>query len=64
MAAQASILPKKQQNRRTEQAAAPVEEQIRLRAYQIYLQRGDQSGSEIQDWLQAEAELTSATDTK
>jgi hypothetical protein len=64
MAAQASILSKKQQNRRTEQALTPAQEQIRTRAYQIYLQRGGQSGSEIEDWLQAEAELSAATDTK
>ena len=63
MAAQASILSKKQ-NRRSEHAASPAEEQIRLRAYQLYLQRGGQSGSEIQDWLQAEAELSSGIDTK
>jgi hypothetical protein len=64
MAAQASILSKKQQNRRTEQALTPAQEQIRVRAYQIYLQRGGQSGSEIEDWLQAEAELSAATDIK
>jgi Protein of unknown function (DUF2934) len=64
MAAQASILSKRQQNRRTEQTTAPAEEQIRVRAYQIYLQRGDQSGSEIQDWLQAEAELNSGIEGK
>ncbi len=59
MAAQAPIFPKKQQNRRIEQKSAPVpvEEQIRLRAYELYTQRGGQSGSEIEDWLQAEAEL-------
>jgi hypothetical protein len=36
---------------------ADREEEIRLRAYQIYLQRGGQDGSELQDWLQAEAEV-------
>ena len=59
MAAQAPIFPKKQQNRRAGQKAAtmPVEEQIRLRAFEIYMQRGSQAGSEIEDWLQAEAEI-------
>jgi len=61
MAAQPSPLPKKQQRPRTGQPALqpvlPVEEQIRLRAYEIYLQRRDQPGSEIEDWLQAEAQL-------
>lgn len=34
------------------------EEEIRLRAYDIYLQRGGQPGYELEDWLQAERELT------
>ena len=35
----------------------PTFEQIRQRAYEIYLSRGDQPGDEFQDWLQAEREL-------
>ena len=35
------------------------EQQIRIRAYEIYLQRGGQPGNELEDWLQAEGELTS-----
>ena len=31
--------------------------EIRLRAYEIYLQRGEQPGRELDDWLQAEREL-------
>ena len=31
--------------------------QIEERAYQIYLERGDRPGGEVDDWLQAEAEL-------
>ena len=34
------------------------EEEIRNRAYEIYLQRGRQPGYEVEDWLQAERELT------
>ncbi len=34
------------------------EQEIRDRAYEIYLQRGAQPGYEVQDWLQAERELT------
>ena len=34
------------------------EEEIRDRAYEIYLQRGGQPGDELGDWLQAEGELT------
>ncbi len=35
------------------------EQEIRNRAYEIYLQRGGQSGHEMEDWLQAERELSS-----
>ena len=40
--------------------AEPLEDRIRRRAYEIYLERGDQPGSELTDWLQAEAELRDA----
>jgi hypothetical protein len=33
------------------------DEEIRLRAYEIYLERGEASGLELDDWLQAEREL-------
>ena len=33
-----------------------LEEQIRRRAYELYLRRGGQSGLELDDWLQAEEE--------
>jgi Protein of unknown function (DUF2934) len=32
-------------------------EEIRRRAYEIYRERGEQSGRELDDWLQAEREL-------
>ena len=35
-----------------------LEREIRDRAYEIYLQRGAQPGYELEDWLQAERELT------
>ena len=34
------------------------EQEIRHRAYEIYLERGAQPGYELEDWLQAEGELT------
>ena len=42
--------------------AAPVghaarDVEIRRRAYEIYLERGEQPGRELDDWLQAEREL-------
>jgi hypothetical protein len=33
------------------------EEEIRRRAYEIYLERGEQQGRELDDWFQAEREL-------
>ena len=36
----------------------PVYEEIALRAYQIYLERGCTAGDATQDWLLAEQELT------
>jgi len=53
MAARATVKPKKQQPK-----PIPVEDQIRQRAYQIYLDRGDQEGTALDDWLQAETEIT------
>jgi len=64
MAAQPSPLSRKQQRRKAEQLAGPLqpatsrEEQIRQRAYEIYLQRGELAGSEMEDWLQAESEVS------
>ena len=37
----------------------PTTEQIRNRAYEIYVSRGDAPGDELQDWLLAERELLS-----
>lgn len=42
----------------------PVEERIRRRAYDLYVRRGNQSGSETDDWLQAEEEVRSAEELK
>jgi hypothetical protein len=38
-------------------ATSSLEERIQLRAYELSLQRGNQSGSELNDWLQAEQEV-------
>ena len=35
----------------------PSREEIRLRAYEIHLERGGLPGNELDDWLQAEREL-------
>jgi Protein of unknown function (DUF2934) len=41
-------------------AALPSTDDIAKRAYELYLQRGSESGYELEDWLQAEAELVAA----
>ena len=38
----------------------PLEERIRRRAYDLYVQRGNQSGSALDDWLRAEEEIRRA----
>lgn len=35
-----------------------LQDQIRRRAYEFYEQRGGEDGHELDDWLQAESELT------
>ena len=39
------------------QVVANVEEQIRARAYELYLQRNGNGGSAVQDWLRAQEEI-------
>jgi hypothetical protein len=51
MAGRAPIAPKPSKEN------LPLEEQIRDRAYELYLKRGGEDGSELDDWLQAEAEI-------
>ena len=38
-------------------ADSPRLEEIRVRAYEIYMERGGQPGHDLEDWLQAEREL-------
>jgi hypothetical protein len=56
MAGSAMIRPR----RNTEPQRLRLEDRIRQRAYEIYLQRGGQNGSELHDWLQAEEEVLRA----
>ena len=44
--------------------ALPLEERIRLRAHELYVDRGNESGSEMDDWLQAEEELSAAEEER
>jgi len=41
----------------TQPEGLPLEERIRQRAHEIYLERGGEDGSEMEDWLQAEQEI-------
>ena len=47
---------------RETQVPPSVEEQIRLRAYHLYLQRGGRGGSPEQDWLRAKEEICGQQD--
>jgi hypothetical protein len=42
----------------------PLEERVRQRAYELYVQRGNESGSEIEDWLSAEDEIRNTEEQK
>lgn len=47
--------------RRSHQTTASpseLQERIRRRAYELYEQRGREVGHELDDWLQAESEVT------
>ena len=45
---------------KSNETATPNDDAIAKRAYELYLQRGSVSGHELDDWLEAEAELSSA----
>ena len=42
----------------TTASTSDLQEQIRCRAYELYEQRGGVEGHDLEDWLQAEFELT------
>jgi hypothetical protein len=63
MAARATVTPKKSVQK-PESANIPVQERIRQRAYDLYLQRGGADGSADDDWLQAETEMAAEFDQK
>jgi hypothetical protein len=54
---------KKRQNRNGEkqkfaESAEQVREKIRRRAYEFFALRGKEDGSDLDDWLKAESEVT------
>lgn len=42
----------------TIKSTSPTEEQIRQRAYEIYLARGGENGRDLEDWIKAEREFS------
>ena len=44
-------------------SAEAVAEQIRIRAYELYEDRGREDGHDMEDWFEAEAEITGRTRT-
>ena len=46
------------------QLKVPTVEEIELRAYEIYLKRGDGDGVALEDWLAAERELLASRPTE
>jgi len=38
-----------------------LDEEIRRRAYQLYVERGEEHGRDLDDWLQAKREVESGT---
>ena len=52
--------PKKQTKSATESPEpVPTPDEIARRAYEIFITRGEEHGRDVDDWLQAEAELLS-----
>ena len=52
-----AVLEEPQQKMGVEVAEAPSQEEIAVRAHELFIQRGGVSGHELEDWLQAEQEL-------
>jgi hypothetical protein len=46
-------------NEKQRLARQPTQDEIRGRAYEIYLERGGEPGREAEDWVQAEHDLKS-----
>jgi hypothetical protein len=42
----------------TTESSSDLQEKIRRRAYELYEQRGREDGHDLDDWFQAESEIT------
>ena len=56
----ADTMPTEIDNATESPGVRPTEEEIAVRAYHIYLERGGAEGNSSDDWLQAERELTNS----
>lgn len=52
-------MPKKASAPAIEPTEADIQETIRSRAYQLFEERGGEPGHDVEDWLEAEAEVLS-----
>lgn len=57
------LLAEAEQNANSNPYSAEALSQIHRRAYQLWQERGGESGRELEDWLQAEAEVNAALGT-
>jgi len=46
------------------EAQLDMQEQIRQRAYQLYQERGENHGNDVEDWLTAEREIRGSQTNK
>lgn len=55
-----TILTPLSTTKQTTESSSEPNEEIRCRAYELYEQRGREEGHDLDDWLQAESEMTQA----
>src|SRR3954469_7675195 len=48
----------------TDSSSTPTQEQIARRAYEIFIERGQPEGQDLEHWLEAEKQLRTAGQTK
>jgi hypothetical protein len=60
MLRQAKVRSLKEVPKAAEAPQVPTNEEIAIRAYEIYQDRRGSPGTDLDDWLQAEQELTQA----
>jgi len=53
------VVPRRRRTAADQQAPAPAPtaEEIAVRAYELFLERGGEHGKDVDDWLRAEREL-------